>query len=48
MHPFHLPYFRWSDPVPSALSAAEHARKLRRSVADGGLQAPLAKVREVA
>ena len=27
MHPFHLPHFRWSDPLPSAMGLAEGGRE---------------------
>jgi len=48
MRPFHLPYFRWTDPVPSMIGLTQSAAKLRRSVARDGVGAPLAKARTAA
>jgi predicted ATP-grasp superfamily ATP-dependent carboligase len=48
MHPFHLPHFRWSDPLPSAVGLAQGAGKVRRRIERDGIRAPIARMTRVA
>ena len=47
MHRSHLPHFRWSDPVPSVIGAAQGAGKLRRRMTPW-IRAPIARVTRAA
>jgi predicted ATP-grasp superfamily ATP-dependent carboligase len=48
MHRSHVPHFRWSDPVPSVIGAAQGAGKLRRRMTRDGIRAPIARVTRAA
>jgi D-aspartate ligase len=46
-HPFNLQYFRWTDPLPSAMKLLENARKLQRNGSRARARALFAKTTQV-
>jgi hypothetical protein len=46
-HPFNLQYFRWNDPLPSAMGLVEGARKLQSNGSRARTRALFTKARQV-